>query len=532
MLSAEYWASRALDSEAIFDRAAQRTIRDAAKAYETAFDNIRKDMRRLLQNYGREGGLTEQEAKKRLNTVEADRVIYRLTKQIAKIQDPKLRKELLSRIHAPVYRASLSRLQALQDSIEAELAKVAEVQQLIMKDRFIRTMEQSYYRTLWNAQTGTGLGFSFTLIPRRAIEKTLAHNWSGKHYSERVWDNTELTAEKAKEILQAGLLSGRSVQRMSRDLAEGRQSGAYAAARLIRTENNYFHNQGTAAAYEEIGLKRYRFLATLDLRTSKLCRELDRKVFPTAEAVVGENYPPMHPNCRSTTCPELGDKDYSRLQRRARDPVTGKPILVPADMTYNEWYDKYVKGNPEAELQERMTRNRSADKNQFARYSAALGAENMPQNLADFQRLKYTDEEGWRALKGFMRYKKAAPMAERYHYDIYNELRGLGIKKGLVLPPERVRAFIESDPRSSDPDHIFKRMFERGITANQIQEYIETSVIMFEQWGGQSRAYYGYNGATVIHWLDDHWIAKTTWNNEKSDRGFDNTMKVIKKYVK
>ena len=31
--------------------------------------------------------------------------------------------------------------------------------------------------------------------------------------------------------------------------------------------------------------------------------------------------------------------------RWARDPVTGKSMTVPADMTYSQWYEKYVEKN-------------------------------------------------------------------------------------------------------------------------------------------------------------------------------------------
>lgn len=44
------------------------------------------------------------------------------------------------------------------------------------------------------------------------------------------------------------------------------------------------------------------------------------------------------------------------MQRRARDPVTGK--AVPASMTYGQWYQENVKGYPEAELNEKMIRKR------------------------------------------------------------------------------------------------------------------------------------------------------------------------------
>jgi SPP1 gp7 family putative phage head morphogenesis protein len=44
--------------------------------------------------------------------------------------------------------------------------------------------------------------------------------------------------------------------------------------------------------------------AFLDNRTSDICRKIDEemkkgKKYRIDEAVVGENYPPLHPNCRT-----------------------------------------------------------------------------------------------------------------------------------------------------------------------------------------------------------------------------------------
>lgn len=47
----------------------------------------------------------------------------------------------------------------------------------------------------------------------------------------------------------------------------------------------------------------------------------------------------MHPFCRSVTVPGTGSRKGTRW---ARDPITGKSITVPTDMTYQQWYDKYV----------------------------------------------------------------------------------------------------------------------------------------------------------------------------------------------
>ena len=47
------------------------------------------------------------------------------------------------------------------------------------------------------------------------------------------------------------------------------------------------------------------------------------------------------------------------MKRRARDPVTGKTNTVPADMTYQQWYEKNVKGNADAEAKEKELKRRS-----------------------------------------------------------------------------------------------------------------------------------------------------------------------------
>ncbi|MFR0781341.1 MAG: phage head morphogenesis protein, partial [Zhenhengia sp.] len=77
----------------------------------------------------------------------------------------------------------------------------------------------------------------------------------------------------------------------------------------------------------------------------QICRDMDGKTFKLSEKVVWLNYPPLHCRCRSTTVPYFEDKE-SYGKRIARD-YEGKVYYVPEEMTYHEWYDKYVKGNPD-----------------------------------------------------------------------------------------------------------------------------------------------------------------------------------------
>ena len=118
-------------------------------------------------------------------------------------------------------------------------------------------------------------------------------------------------------MLEKGIPQGTSLQKMSRELRDLTGQSFNNAFRLIRTETSHIDGQVTLEGYrqtsEELGLEYYEYDAFLDSRTSNICRELDKKRFKVSEAEVGVNYPPMHPNCRSTTQLVL-DEDFEQKE--------------------------------------------------------------------------------------------------------------------------------------------------------------------------------------------------------------------------
>lgn len=521
MHSIEYWAVRAEKNEAILNRKAQRTISEVVNAYEDSLNQIKKDMQQLLGKYAKDGSISKDEALKLLNSVESHETIESLRKRISTIKDPDIKQELLNRINAPAYRARLTRLQALQDSIRVELKKLADIQLEAMQTRLINTMTESYYRAIHSIQTGTGLGFGFELVPTRAIEKALAHKWEGANYSDRVWRNTDLIAEQASRIVKKGLATGANFYRMTQEIEETVQYGEYAAARVIRTENNYFHNQAASEGYKQAGLERYLYLATLDARTCTVCGALDRKVFKLAEAVVGKNYPPIHPNDRCTVSPYIEGKDYSKLKRRAKDPITGKNMLVPADMTYSEWLKKYVTDKPEAELGMKMARNWLGDRRQYMKYQNAIGKENLPEKLEDFQKMKYTDIEAWEDLKYYVRYIDGRPI---YCVKIDRDLYKLGINKGRVYPAVPIKI-------NGWSVHAENRLSAAGPSKDDALKWMEKAKIMLKRFPPPQTQlnYYFEDGILGVRESDG--IVLTTIEKTRYLSETKTILEVISKYV-
>ncbi|MHA1876734.1 MAG: phage portal protein family protein [Promethearchaeota archaeon] len=69
---------------------------------------------------------------------------------------------------------------------------------------------------------------------------------------------------------------------------------------IARTETVRMANLGLRETYIKNNIKRYRYLAAVDERTSDICLQLNGQVFPMDQATPGVNMPPMHPMCRST----------------------------------------------------------------------------------------------------------------------------------------------------------------------------------------------------------------------------------------
>lgn len=323
-------------------RDSEQALKTISIAFRRANVNLLDDIDRIFGNYAKRHNLTSDQAKEYLSQRVTQAEYERLLAKLPRVTDPVARADLLARINAPAAQYRMSRLEAVQTSIYAEMSQVAEAQLGAATAGFQRTIGDAYGRTLWDIQRGTGYGFAVNAMSPSGVQEILRSPWSGMHYSTRIWANQKALGEWLDENLTAGMMSGRSVRRLARDLTDRLGVGYHEAERLVRTETVYMANAAEMQSYREAGITHYRFLATLDNRTSEACGDMDGGITAVADALPGKNMPPMHPNCRSTTVAVFDDMVLSTMERRARDPEIGETMKVPADMTYKDWYITFV----------------------------------------------------------------------------------------------------------------------------------------------------------------------------------------------
>jgi SPP1 gp7 family putative phage head morphogenesis protein len=162
-------------------------------------------------------------------------------------------------------------------------------------------------------------------------------------------------SERFSQVVRQGLLTGETTPSIAKRLignlqfgekgktvrqlvAAGGQATAVAdnqVITLVRTSINQVANTASQQVYEanQDITKKYRYVATLDTRTSARCAALDGREFEYGKGPM----PPQHFNCRSTTVPII-DPDIlppSTIATRA-----SKDGQVPIDQSYGEWLAK------------------------------------------------------------------------------------------------------------------------------------------------------------------------------------------------
>ena len=250
--------------------------------------------------------------------------------------------ELLRELNTLAMRSRITRLDKLYADTLVEIGKLSKDMRAAM-DKFLPSAYKDfYYHDLYDIGQKRGLIHPVSRVDAETLGNVIRTPWSGKNYSARIWKNGEKLAETIQRTVTAGMHRGCSADELARYVEQRMNVGYSQAIRLVRTELNYVENRAIVDGIKESGMKYYRFVATLDRRTSAACRDHDGHIYPVDDYNPGTNAPPLHPHCRSTVVGSVKGGGEPKGKRAARN-ADGKYIRVPADMTYQQWYNKYIR---------------------------------------------------------------------------------------------------------------------------------------------------------------------------------------------
>lgn len=400
-----YWLDRGIKQEKKINDAAKQVEQKIIVAYRQAQSYLTRQVRKLFSRAKQRSGMDEGETRALLNqTVQPDELVE-LRKLADDVSHPELQESARKRLNGLAFKERITRAEDLKAKSFLVSKQIASVQLDKSTEFYIDVIHDSYNETtaetiirqveqtksdqiisvrngkkhgskieaskqtqkrdvpieVWNDPDIRSTDYEFKELSTKYTKNILDSHWHGSNYSKRIWKDTEALAKRLEELFTVESMTGMPEFEMAKAIATEFDRSIGVVQRLIRTEANYMANQAKLKAWRDRGVKEYRLIAVLDLRTSEICQKKDGKIYLVSEAVVnGEagTYPPFHPWCRTVAVAIIGKRSLTG-KRIAHDPISGKTITMEQRETYDDWMNKLKQrySKKEIELQKKKLRN-------------------------------------------------------------------------------------------------------------------------------------------------------------------------------
>ena len=330
MAKKSQWITWAKQDEEEVNDLKEQAIERLRKSFEEAEELIQHRIDTFYAKYSEDGVVSPADARMRLSGVDLSRereLLARMQRQADEATATEL-----GRIRAKKY---LSRQEALLAEVRFYLSQLSNAKADTVDEVLREIAKSTQMHTWYHLEQGIGYELNLDRFSEYQIQALISTGADGHTIKAGLKYDTDKLQVAVNRLIPQQFITGASSQDLAKRLAKEMQTSYNSAIRLIRTNGTYVSAKADMETYHQAGCEQYEILATLDSRTSDICREMDGKVFPTSQAEVGVTLPPFHQNCRTTTLPVLDDMEDLNEERLAKGP-DGKYVRVKK-MTYREW---------------------------------------------------------------------------------------------------------------------------------------------------------------------------------------------------
>lgn len=340
--SREYWRKRFEMLEDTQHNKALAYDAELEKAYIQAFEQIEKDIARWYQRFADNNEISLAKAKKLLNSKELKEFKWTVEEYIKYGEENALNQQWMKQLENVSSRVHISRLESLKLQLRQHVERLYGGQLEGFEKLMKEVYQEQYYHTVFEMQTAFEVGFSFQKLNDDLVSKVVSKPWTADNttFSQKIWRDRSLLIDTLQKEMTQSFVRGESPQRLISVVQKKMDSSRSNAARLVQTEQAFFSASAQQEAFKALDVKQYEIVATLDHKTSSICRSMDGKVFNMSDYQPGITANPFHARCRTTTAPYFADDvDSKRFSRNA----SGDVEYVSANMNYEEWKEKYLK---------------------------------------------------------------------------------------------------------------------------------------------------------------------------------------------
>ncbi len=326
MNSAEYWRLREEKQRLKNIKDEKEYDKKIKEIYQRMMDEVQSEINNFYAKYAKDTGITMAEAKKRASNLDMEAYSRKAKKYVAEKNFSKQANEEMKLYNMTM---KVNRLELLKANIGLALTSGHDELEKYM-DELLEN------RTLSEIQRQAGILGSTILDNADTVHSIVNASFHNATFSDRIWMHQDLLKHDLESLLSTGLIQGKNPNELARLLRKRFNVKVSDAQRLMRTELARVQIAAQQKSYEANGFDEYEYITCGIGDACDTCRALDGKVFPIKRMNIGDNAPPMHPNCHCSTGPHMDRKIYDEWLDGL---ASGKHSL-----RFDEWKTKSISG--------------------------------------------------------------------------------------------------------------------------------------------------------------------------------------------
>ena len=347
-----YWQKRFEQLEEAQNNISAKTLKEVERYYNEAIKRIELDIEKWYRRFAKNNGISMADARQWLTGKDLEEFKWDVNDYIKAGKENAVSQQWLKELENASVKYHISKLESLKVKTQNSLEQLFTKYQNTMSSAMQNVYKSGYYHTAFEVQKGLGVGWDISGLNQKEIEKIISKPWAvdGVNFSDRIWGNKEKLVQTLHNELTQNVMIGGDIDKAIKNIAQTMNTSKSNAARLVLTEGAYFSSVAQKDSYKTTGVKQYQILATLDLRTTEICRTLDGEIYEVKDMEAGLTAPPFHVRCRSTTVPYFDDDFGVPGERAARDEETGKTYYIPDNIKYSEWEQTFINGGDKSKF--------------------------------------------------------------------------------------------------------------------------------------------------------------------------------------
>jgi SPP1 gp7 family putative phage head morphogenesis protein len=302
MSSKTYWRDRELEWKKKRLKDEKQYADEIQEIYANMMDSVEKEIESFFTRYANKENITMAEAKKRVSNIDI-KAYQRKAKKYVK--EKNFSDEANEQMRLYNLAMKVNRLELLKANIGLELVAGHDELKSYTGDK----LEGAYLEEI--KRNASILGD--TVIDNAKTAKAVADSsFKNATFSERIWVNQDQLKNSLSSVLSNALIQGKNPREFIPLIRKKFDVSRCNAERLLRTEIARVQTQAQIESYEANGIDEYEYVACGLKDVCPLCKEMDGKTFKLKDMEIGENAPPMHPNCHCATAPHSDRKEYEK----------------------------------------------------------------------------------------------------------------------------------------------------------------------------------------------------------------------------